>query len=248
MNSGMNSSLRSGQHRHVMIADPTRSSGVVHEHEFEPVCGLPEQLPPGEKLLWQGSPDWRALALRAFHVRKLVVYFAALLVLRVMVLLGGESTPLQMALSALWMVALGVVAVGSITLVAWLSARAAVYTITDKRIVMRIGIVLTLTFNLPFKRIESAGLHLDADGSGDIPLTLAGGDRIAWLNLWPHARPWRLTQPEPMLRCVPRAAEVARLLSQAWSRQTGYAASASPAPADANAGASVGAYAAATGH
>ena len=42
---------------------------------------------------------------------------------------------------------------------AWLSARNTVYTITDRRVVMRIGIVLTLTFNLPFKRIAAAGLQ-----------------------------------------------------------------------------------------
>jgi hypothetical protein len=88
---------------------------------------------------------------------------------------------------------------------------------------MRIGIVLTLTFNIPFKRIEAAGLHRDANGTGDLPLTLSGSDRIAWLNLWPHARAWRLARPEPMLRCVPQAAEVALLLAQAWSRSTGVA-------------------------
>jgi hypothetical protein len=91
---------------------------------------------------------------------------------------------------------------------------------------MRVGIVLTLTFNIPFKRIESAGLNLDsgANATGDIPLTLSGDDRIAWLNLWPHVRPWKLVKPEPMLRCVPQAAEVARVLATAWSRSTGIAA------------------------
>jgi hypothetical protein len=197
--------------------------GTPHEHEFEPVRGLPEVLPAGEQMLWQGSPDWRALARRAFHVRKLVVYFSVLVLLRVAVVASGPATAGGMLVSALWMVLLGATAVGLMTLMAWLSARAAVYTVTDKRVVMRIGIVLTLTFNIPFKRIEAAGLHLDADGTGDLPLTLSGSDRIAWLNLWPHARAWRLVRPEPMLRCVPQAAGVARLLAQAWSRSTGVA-------------------------
>jgi hypothetical protein len=86
---------------------------------------------------------------------------------------------------------------------------------------MRVGIVLTLSFNIPFKRIAAAGLHLEADGSGDIPLTLSGEDRIAWLHLWPHARPWRLARPEPMLRSVPQAAEVAQVLATAWAQATG---------------------------
>ncbi len=194
-----------------------------HEHEFEPVRGLPEVLPAGEQMLWQGSPEWRTLARRAFHVRKLVVYFAALVALRVAVVASGPSTASELLVSALWMVLLGATAVGLMTLVAWLSARATVYSVTDQRVVMRIGIVLTLTFNIPFKRIEAAGLHLDAHGTGDLPLTLSGEDRIAWLHLWPHARAWRLARPEPMLRCVPQAAEVARLLAQAWSRSTGVA-------------------------
>ncbi len=198
-------------------------SGTQHEHEFEPVRGLPEVLPPGEQLLWQGSPDWRTLARRAFHVRKLVVYFALLTVLRVAVVASGPATPGGLLVSALWMVLLGAVAIGLMTLMAWLSARAAVYTVTDKRVVMRIGIVLTLTFNIPFKRIAAAGLHLNANGTGDLPLTLSGSDRIAWLNLWPHARAWHLAQPQPMLRCVPQAAAVAQLLAQAWSRSTGMA-------------------------
>jgi hypothetical protein len=191
------------------------------EHEFEPVRGLPEQLPAGEQLLWQGSPEWKRLAQRAFHVRKLVVYFAALIALRVAVLLGGAPSAGEIALSVVWMAVLGGTALGLLSLLAWLSARATVYSITNRRVVMRIGIVLTLTFNIPFKRITGAGLHLEADGSGDLPLALTGEDRIAWLHLWPHARPWRLAHPEPMLRSVPQAAEVARVLSEAWSRSTG---------------------------
>ncbi len=70
---------------------------------------------------------------------------------------------------------------------------------------MRIGIVLTLTLNLPFRVIESAGLRTYADGTGDIPLSLAGKEKIAIIHLWPHARPWRFARPEPMLRAIPDA-------------------------------------------
>jgi hypothetical protein len=200
--------------------------GSGHEHEFEPQRGLPEALPAGEQLLWQGSPDWRMLARRAFHVRKLVVYFTVLAGLRLTVLLGSGAGAREMIVSLLWMALLGATAIGLLSLVAWLSARGTVYTITNRRVVMRIGIVLTLTFNIPFKRIVGAGLRLDANGSGDLPLTLSGEDRIAWLHLWPHARPWKLARPEPMLRSVPQAAEVASLLADAWSRSTGQSAGA----------------------
>ena len=210
----------------------------VDDHDFEPAHGLPELLPAGEKLLWQGSPEWLPLAHRVFHIKKLVLYFAALVVLRLVVMwANGEATVSAMALSALWMAGLGAFAIGSLMVVAWLSARTAVYTITDKRVVMRVGIVLTLTFNIPFKRITGAGLHVAADGSGDLPLMLSGEDRIAWLHLWPHARPFHLAHPEPMLRSVPNAAVVAQLLSQTWSRSTGLALNAESSAREANAGA-----------
>ena len=48
------------------------------DFEFEPVRGLPAMLPPGERLLWQGNPAWRSLAIRAYHVRKVALYFAVL--------------------------------------------------------------------------------------------------------------------------------------------------------------------------
>lgn len=203
-----------------------RHFATGHEHEFEAQRGLPEALPAGEKLLWQGSPDWKMLARRAFHVRKLAIYFAAMVALRAAFVIGDGGSAVDALRSAVWPMALATLALSLVALLAWLSARAAVYTLTDKRVVMRIGIVLTLTFNLPYKRIAAAGLHLDAVGSGDLPLTLLPGDHIAWLHLWPHARPWKLARPEPMLRCVPNAQRVARLLSQAWSEATGLAATA----------------------
>jgi Bacterial PH domain len=194
-----------------------------HEHEFEPQHGLPETLPAGETLLWQGSPDWHMLARRAFHLRKLTFYFAAMVLLRAGFVFNDTGSAAAAASAAVGPLSLAVLALGLVALLAWLSARSSVYTLTDKRVVMRIGIVLTLTFNLPYKRIAAAGLHLDAGGSGDIPLALLPPDHIAWLHLWPHARPWRVARAEPMLRCVPDAARVARLLSQAWSEATGLA-------------------------
>jgi len=177
-----------------------------HEHEFEAAPGLPEPLPQGERLLWQGSPDWRTLAIHAFHVRKLAIYFAGMLGLQWLYLLGepGGSVLMPLLTSAV----LATVALGT-----------TVYTLTDRRILMRIGIVLTLTFNLPLRKLAAAAIRPQAGGHGDIALTLTGEDRIAYLNLWPHARPWLLKQPQPSLRCVPGAQKLGELVLQAWSAQ-----------------------------
>ena len=201
-----------------------------HEHEFEAAYGLPEALPKGETILWQGAPDFADMAVRVFHLKKAVVYFIVLMAVRGSYLYSlGE--PFTTVLAGVLMVAvLGLTAIVALALLAWLTARTTAYTLTDKRVVMRIGIVLTLTFNLPFKRIETAGLQLTAKGFGDMPLVLSGGDRIGWLNLWPHVRPWQVAQPQPMLRCVPHAQAVAATFEKAWSAERGRSAGVS-APA-----------------
>ncbi|MFX7853989.1 photosynthetic complex putative assembly protein PuhB, partial [Acinetobacter baumannii] len=79
--------------------------------------------------------------------------------------------------------------------IAWLMARTTVYTITNKRVVMRVGVVLSITFNLPFAQIGSAGLRRRGRG-GDIVLSLCGTDNIAYAHLWPHARPWRVRRTQ----------------------------------------------------
>ena len=194
------------------------------EHEFEAEYGLPEALPKGEKLLWQGSPDWRVMAREAMHVRSLAVYFAVLLLWRGVTLVEGGASALQVATTVGILTALAIVALGVLSLMGWLIAKTSVYTITDQRVVMRVGVVLTITFNLPYRTIESAGLRLNKDGSGDIPLTLAGADRIAFVHLWPHVRPWQVKRTQPMLRALPQAEAVAQLMAQALAASAGQAA------------------------
>jgi hypothetical protein len=192
-----------------------------HEHDHEPQYGLPEALPPDERILWQGSPDWKTLAVRRFHARKLVVYFAVLLAARMTALMSDGLPWAAAAAGTVPMLALSGIAVGLVLFIAWMTARTTVYTLTDRRVVMRIGIVLTLSLNLPLRRVERADLALHSGAVGDVTLRLLGSDRIAYLHLWPHARPWRFKRPEPALLSVPDAQAVARLLTDAWSQATG---------------------------
>lgn len=187
------------------------------DYDFEPVRGLPALLPKGETLLWQGHPAWRSLAVHAFHVRKVIVYFVLLAVWSV-ASAWADGNSLGTALSSVvWVAPMALAAVALLSALAWLSARTTVYSITSKRIVMRIGIALPITINVPFRAVESVGLKRHADGSGDIPAALPKGYRLAFLVLWPHARPWRIRNPQPMLRAVPDVERVARLLVDAIS-------------------------------
>lgn len=194
-----------------------RHTNAEHEHEFEPQFGLPELLPEGERILWQGSPDWKSLARYAFHVNKLVVYFAVIIAIRVFIVLTDGLGMNAALASAMWLGLLAASAIGILAMIAYFSARTSVYTITNKRLVMRVGIVLTMAYNLPFKRIASADLRKLGKHHGDIPLVLMPGDKIAYTHLWPHVRPWRFAKPEPMLRSVRDPQRVAEILTQAWT-------------------------------
>jgi hypothetical protein len=188
-----------------------------NDFDFEPQRGLPQLLPPGERLLWQGSPRWPDLAIHAFHARKVIWYFAALAGASAGLRLA-EGTPVMIAVQPITtLLLMGFAAAALLTGLAWLSSRTSVYSITNKRLVLRIGMALPVTINLPFRQIDGAAIRLFGNGSGDVPLKITKGERVAYLLLWPHARPFHFTQPQPCLRCIPNVEDVAGVLSAALS-------------------------------
>jgi hypothetical protein len=186
------------------------------EFELDAQVGLPERLPEGERLLWQGAPSVRDMAVHAFHARKVAIYFVLLVVWHVVSSLHDGAGLRATLASGAWLVAMGSLAVGCLTLLGLWSARTTLYTLTDQRIVMRVGIVLTVAYNLPLTRIHAADVRR-VGRSQDIVLTLEPNTRIAWLQLWPHVLPWRLSRPRPALRALHDAPAVSNLLVKAWS-------------------------------
>lgn len=180
-----------------------------------PMQGLPERLPAEERILWQGAPDWRVLARRTFHAAKLAGYFALLVAWVAQSSWAAGATAGEVALAVLRAGGLSLVPLAVIAAYAAIVARMTVYTVTDRRVVLRIGVALPLTINLPFAQVASADLRSRADGSGDIALTTEAGTGLAYLLLWPHARPWRMRRAEPALRGLRDVQPVARVLARA---------------------------------
>ncbi|MEM7684910.1 MAG: photosynthetic complex putative assembly protein PuhB [Paracoccaceae bacterium] len=179
----------------------------------EPIDGLPEVPPEGERILWQGKPDWLVLANEAFMLRWVAIYFVMLAVWRG--LAGWLNHDVERGvLSAVWLVVIGVVACGLIALSAWVQARATVYTVTNRRIVMRIGAALTLALNLPYRWIGKADLRLHRQGTGTITFDLLGETRFSYLVCWPHVRPWHVQKTQPAFRCIRDAEHVAGLIAE----------------------------------
>ncbi|WP_108659933.1 photosynthetic complex putative assembly protein PuhB [Acuticoccus kandeliae] len=198
----------------------------------EPLRGLPEPLPEGERILWQGAPDWKALMVDVFHARAVLIYAAILIVWRTASILHDGGSAEAAAIAGLWLLLLPIGAIAILGALAWATAASTVYTITNRRIVMRIGIALTVTLNLPFRSVAAAHYKAAVFGTGDIAVALSGSDRISFLVLWPHARPWAVKRPQPMMRGVPDGERVANILAKALAANARQAAlTVEPAPA-----------------
>lgn len=222
---------------------------LFHDEEdtprTEPVKGLPAMLPEGETLLWQGHPQTLSLAIHALHIRFVPVWFAVMTAWRAaeMTSRGADGAAIaQMAgTSALTCVVALVIVWG----LAWAMARASVYTLTSKRIVIRHGAAIPKYINLPFAQI--AGVSLRRHGrTGSLAMTLAptGKGAPGFLHLWPHTRPMKFARPQPMLRALAEPEAVARRIAQAMGAALPETVQLAPAvvvPArDSQAGASVG--------
>lgn len=175
---------------------------------------LPSDLTPGEEVLWYGRPQWSSFTRRVYRTDMVSVYFAVAAAWNVGQALYQTGWQEAILAGGKTMVA-GALALGLLALLAWFSSRSAFYVITTKRVVLKAGIALPVFFNFPFRSIVSASARFYSDGTGDIPLVIGPKDHIAYLHLWPHAKPFHMKRPEPALRCVENASDVADILSHA---------------------------------
>jgi Bacterial PH domain len=189
------------------------------KQDFNQFKELPSPLPVGERVIWQGKPTFKGLALRSFHIREVAIYFGLLLAWRLWSNWSYGTPVAEAVTSALWLIVPAISAIAVLAGLAWLFQRAACYTITSKRILFQFGVALPMTMNIPLGKIANAALKTYRDGSGDIPLRLSDSGRVSYLLLWPHVRPWRLRAPEPMLNSIPDSAKVAAKLAEALTGQ-----------------------------
>lgn len=188
----------------------------MSEDDFavEPIEGLPELLPKGEVILWQGRPNWLLLTIESLNLWWVIGYFGLLAAWRFLTVI--DYMPLGTAFSAsipfLFVAAfVGLLLCG----VGYIQAKATLYTITNRRVVMRIGAALTLTLNLPFTKIDNAAVAKKRGGFGNIAFETSGDTKFSFFVLWPHARSWYFGKPQPTLKCIPDIEKVSSILGQA---------------------------------
>lgn len=204
---GLDSSIWMGSSPHLEL------SLAESHHAGLPHPGLPAPLPRGEHVVWQGAPRWHSLARQQFHTHLIAAYFALIAVWQAAAAHHDGHSGAGVVFAALVPLVAGAAVIGLLELLAWLSARATIYTITNRRIVMRIGVALINTVDVPFKAINDLQVKTASNGVGNISIGTRGSARIPYFVLWPHVRPWHLRRPEPMLRALPDVSEVARLLT-----------------------------------
>lgn len=196
------------------------------EHEHEPVRGLPGHLPEGERMLWQGSPEWWPIARSVLHVRGVSVYFLLIMAWAGISVARGEGV-IRGITAAAWVVPVALVALGILCGLGWWIARTTIYTLTDKRLVLRYGIALPMAVNVPFSKVESVSMSVDANGTGNIAFDIGARPSIGYFKMWPHARPWWLSRTQPMIRGIRDPHRIADLLKEPLARTLGASAAVS---------------------
>ena len=121
----------------------------MNEYGYEPIAGLPADLPQGEHVLWQASPNWESLAKRLFQVYTASLYFVVLIaghaIYRIM-----DGAPVSVLTGTLaWQGGLALTVIGILAFMAKLYAESTIYTITNRRLVIRSGVALPMIVNLP---------------------------------------------------------------------------------------------------
>ena len=194
---------------------------LFHDEEDgtpEPVRGLPAELPEGEELLWQGQSSAIGLAVHAFHIRFIAAYFIVSAIWRAWDIMQAGTPLADAAAAAVTLIGTGAAAIAVLSLIARYMARASVFTITNKRVVLRFGVAIPKYINLPFGQLASAAVRNHGGTHGDIVLALSDKAPVGYLHLWPFARPLRILKPSPMLRAIHDVDTAARILGDAVAR------------------------------
>ena len=163
-------------------------------------ANLAESLPDGEVLIWQGRSEAHAIAIRGMYLWYVVAYLLGLVVLRTGYLILGDASISEWSALLAWQLLASLFIVGVIVGLSVLYAKTTIYSLTNRRLILRTGAAVPIHVNFPLEQIASADLKVFSDGTGDIALRLENSDKLYWLLLWPNVRSWWIRPLQPLLR------------------------------------------------
>ena len=170
------------------------------EYEDEPVEGLPDYLPEGETMVWQGRPTVAAMARRVFFIPHLALYFGLLIAGHTVYRLMEGVSAAQVMGTFVWQAGLAATVLVLLALLARSYAASVMYTLTSERLVIRSGVALPMMVNIPIEQITAADMRVYRDGTGDIVLTPVADRKLHWVLLWPNVSVWYSRPIRPLLR------------------------------------------------
>ena len=148
-------------------------------------------LQPGERVIYQGHPSWRAIL--GFYIKGLLVAAAAA------VLAGLINEGVGLGIVTFAVIAAVVVLAGFIKRVA------TVYTITDRRLNIKVGIIARKVQETRLQRVQNVnynqGVYDRAMQIGDVEFTTAGTDESNFVFAG-------VAQPEAVVQQVEHATPV----------------------------------------
>ena len=161
-------------------------------------------LQPGERVIYQGHPSWRAIL--GFYIKGLLVAAAAA------VLAGLINEGVGLGIVTFAVIAAIVVLAGFVKRVA------TVYTITDRRLNIKVGIIARRVQETRLQRVQNVnynqGVYDRAMQIGDVEFTTAGTDESNFVFAG-------VAQPEAVVQQVEHATPVlAGLQGEAEPRDT----------------------------
>ncbi|MEO1188424.1 MAG: photosynthetic complex putative assembly protein PuhB, partial [Pseudomonadota bacterium] len=157
-----------------------------------------------------------ALAFNAFRLRWVLGYFIAMTVFRIANLSSNAASSAQMTDVLMSSTLFCAAAFGLILALSFAMSRAALFTITNKRVVMRYGAAIRKYVNVPFSKMAGAQLIRKSARVGDISVQLdEDRGRPPYLHLWPFVRPFKYSKPQPMMRGIEDVEKVASILARA---------------------------------
>ena len=161
-------------------------------------------LQPGERVIYQGHPSWRAIL--GFYIKGILVAAAA----GVLAALINEG-------AGLGVVTFAVIA-AIVVLAGFIKRVATVYTITDRRLNIKVGIIARRVQETRLQRVQNVnynqGVYDRAMQIGDVEFTTAGTDESNFVFAG-------VAQPEAVVQQVEHATPVlAGLQGEAEPRDT----------------------------
>ena len=173
------------------------------------IDGIGEPLPSGEAVLWSASPAPLPFAARVLKLKWVGLWFLALGVWRGIEAAQAGAGVEGAVLKALGQLPLACAALTLLCALGYAMARSTTYAVTQRRVVLQVGIALPITVNLPLRFIDGAAVQPVSGGTGDLHLTLAPGSKTHSAALWPNVRTASDGRVQPVMRNVPEAALLA---------------------------------------